>query len=500
MLPFVEAMSCAGPVLFRQPVQIQQLQGVAHGLDPSGALGISLASLADNSEVQKLFRLASETRQASSDTQQRQRQWQEPLQELAAAPVVMYGSPVELSSYKEFVRSRIAEASSAARANWEWRDSGLLQYLEKAQQLVEADCTALGRQQAIELLGFCSLAERSRGGAASQEAGRNLSSGSSTSGISRPALPGGFKVPAPRDASGEHPLQTCKVCQPAPSQPESGRKHHAPKRRATPQVLSAPPRTLCSCPSACSESQVTAWLDCEGTSRKRQRTSLAQQSPGTDEKGSLPCSTSQGSSCSSATQVGQPQPRGSSSPPGRQKGAAQRDNPGSQQQQHPQRPPGSACRNGSSSSGKHAEAIELVKVAFHENNLDASPAPEVLLFAKDRQMPMAQWKGVLRHKRGNRVVELCQVALQVPELYVDQFPRALYALDICHRRQVSLGRHVVCRAHLGPLNERQLAGLKAMAKSQLVAIAALQTAELHLVPYFDNKNQVRVVGFLKILS
>lgn len=89
---------------------------------------------------------------------------------------------------------------------------------------------------------------------------------------------------------------------------------------------------------------------------------------------------------------------------------------------------------------------------------------------------------------------------QVPEAYLEEFPAALYAADIRHRRSVSLGRHVVCRANLAALSEHQLASLAAMARSQLVALCSLQTAELHLVPYFDNRNVVRLVGFLKIKS
>jgi hypothetical protein len=56
----------------------------------------------------------------------------------------------------------------------------------------------------------------------------------------------------------------------------------------------------------------------------------------------------------------------------------------------------------------------------------------------------------------------------------------------------------VCRANLQPLSEHQLASLAMMARGQLVALCMLQTAELHVVPYFDNKNHVRCVGFLKI--
>lgn len=92
------------------------------------------------------------------------------------------------------------------------------------------------------------------------------------------------------------------------------------------------------------------------------------------------------------------------------------------------------------------------------------------------------------------------VALQVPEPFLEEFPHTLYAADVRHRRAVSLGRHVVCRASLGTLSEHQLVGLSTMAKGQLVALCSLQTAELHLVPYFDNKNLVRMVGFLKIKS
>lgn len=87
---------------------------------------------------------------------------------------------------------------------------------------------------------------------------------------------------------------------------------------------------------------------------------------------------------------------------------------------------------------------------------------------------------------------------QVPDAFLEEFPGALYAAEIRHRKSVSLGRHVVCRASLAQLSEHQLAGLAAMARGQLVALCMLQTAELHLVPYFDNKNHVRCVGFLKI--
>jgi hypothetical protein len=99
------------------------------------------------------------------------RDWQEPLQELKAAPAITLGTSVELCAFKEFVRGRIAEALSAARASTEWRDSGLPTYLSKALALVDEDCTLLARQQAVELLGFVTLAHSSRATTSSASTG-----------------------------------------------------------------------------------------------------------------------------------------------------------------------------------------------------------------------------------------------------------------------------------------------------------------------------------------
>jgi hypothetical protein len=90
------------------------------------------------------------------------------------------------------------------------------------------------------------------------------------------------------------------------------------------------------------------------------------------------------------------------------------------------------------------------------------------------------------------------ITTQVPEPYSEELPPSLYAAEVRHRRSVSLGRHVVCRATLGTVREEQLAALAAMARGQLVALCRLQTAEIHVVPYFDNRNVVRVVGFLRV--
>eukprot|EP00877_Chromochloris_zofingiensis_P009828 jgi/Chrzof1/5099/Cz15g11120.t1 len=149
---------------------------------------------------------------------------------------------------------------------------------------------------------------------------------------------------------------------------------------------------------------------------------------------------------------------------------------------------------------KRRQIVEGLELALHQGNAGSRTAPEVLLFANGAHIPVVNWQGNIQHKLGKSVVDLCTVSLLVPELYSDQFPVTLYATEVVHRRQVSLGKHVVCRCSLGQLSERQLTVLEAMAKHQMVAIVHLQYCELHLVPYFDNNNHVRMVGFLKIYT
>jgi hypothetical protein len=114
---------------------------------------------------------------------------------------------------------------------------------------------------------------------------------------------------------------------------------------------------------------------------------------------------------------------------------------------------------------------------------------------------LAHWHGRLMHRRGGSVAELANLAVQLPAAYSDQMPAALYATELAHRRAVPLGRHVVCRSTLlAGTSARQLAALGAMASAQLVAVAPLQLCELVVVPYFDNRNSVRVVCFLRVFS
>ncbi|WIA39561.1 hypothetical protein OEZ86_005648 [Tetradesmus obliquus] len=153
---------------------------------------------------------------------------------------------------------------------------------------------------------------------------------------------------------------------------------------------------------------------------------------------------------------------------------------------------------GKTSQG-HAVAVELLGFAGLAGLAAVSgPSSSCSSGGSLFKQPIKNWTGTIKHKHAGRVVELCTLSLQVPEPFLEEFPAALYAADLRHRRSVSLGRHVVCRASLGTLGESQLAALSAMARGQMVALCSLQTAELHLVPYFDNRNLVRMVGFLKI--
>jgi hypothetical protein len=255
---------------------------------------------------------------------------------------------------------------------------------------------------------------------------------------------------------------------------------------------------MCCKQPSCSLSDLSAWCShCSSSggqqpSSKRARVSPPAQAEGGSPPHSSGCST-QGSSNEALPKQKQQQQEGgapSASHLSTSSGGSSGGAPPQGQGFH-----GMLCKP---PSRKHADAIAAVKVAFHRHPADAQPAAEALVLSKERQMPMTTWEGPIKHRQGSAVVELCSVGLQVPELFAEQFPRSLFALEICHRRQVSLGDHVVCRASLGPLNERQLSGLTAMARNQLVLVAALQTAELHLVPYFDNKNMVRLVGFLRV--
>lgn len=81
------------------------------------------------------------------------------LRDLASAPIVAFGTPHQLSAYQEFVQQHIELALAAARVSPRWdAASGVAERLERALALVHANRTCQGRQVALEVLGFASLA------------------------------------------------------------------------------------------------------------------------------------------------------------------------------------------------------------------------------------------------------------------------------------------------------------------------------------------------------
>lgn len=456
--------------------------------------------------------------------------WIHPLQALQNTPKVSYSSAAELSSYQAFVRHKIEAAIAEASKE---EVVGLCSQLEQALKLVLEGKATSGHEKAVELLGFASLYSTCLvSGTASSAFSTSSVTSSSTS--SSTTCVGEFKVPAlPAkrsrqlkeqqevpllSASKQQQEQPCATPQ-QPQQQQQPRKHSAPKRRATPQVLpggpfsitpTAPPSSSTHGETCCDEQLLSCWCPISGkrlktssivpaeggsscsssSNRQQQQTPLsAVPSPQHQQPGAGSIGFSSSSSVSSLSGISSA-PAASLSPVS----ASQQ-----QQQRRGSSPkaPGMSERS-AARAASHVEAAAALKRLIHEDPSASKPAADVLLFHKGNQQPIRNWTGVIKHRQAGRVVELCTVTLQVPEPFLEEFPATLYAADVHHRRAVSLGRHVVCRATLGALTEHQLAGLSAMARGQLVALCALQTAELHLVPYFDNKNLVRMVGFLKI--
>lgn len=87
--------------------------------------------------------------------------WQS-LRELAARPPVAVGTAAELLNYQRFVKQHIQIALAAARVSPRWEAaSGVTERLDRAFALVNSNKTSQGRQLALEVLGFASLAYKS---------------------------------------------------------------------------------------------------------------------------------------------------------------------------------------------------------------------------------------------------------------------------------------------------------------------------------------------------
>jgi hypothetical protein len=272
-----------------------------------------------------------------------------------------------------------------------------------------------------------------------------------------------FKVPAlpskkrSRDEEVQQQHASCKsqAAQPFPTyskpqhdgQQQQQRKHSAPKRRATPQVLpgapicltpNAPPASTSHGDAVCDEQLLSCWCPISG---KRQRTSDDGSSDVADV--AVSSTSSIASSDSGASSSGkvllqavpaqqQQQQVGDSSSKSlvsntisSLSGVSSVSALVAKQQQGMLPPKMGVSGSGSpsSSSGKsaaaasraasNAEAAESLRRLIHEDPRHSRPAADVLLFGKTAQQPIKNWTGTIKHKHAGRVVELCTVTLQV---------------------------------------------------------------------------------------
>jgi hypothetical protein len=92
------------------------------------------------------------------------------------------------------------------------------------------------------------------------------------------------------------------------------------------------------------------------------------------------------------------------------------------------------------------EVLKLIYSRLHDGCADCIEAPEQVLQRDNfTKLDFKHWSGVLKHKQGASVTEFCSLAINIPQLYMEQMPAALYATDILHRKQISLGKHLTCR-------------------------------------------------------
>lgn len=82
-----------------------------------------------------------------------------PLIELSSSssPLVSVGSVSELGSYKNWVKSKVQAAAELASESRVWRESGVVQKLQRAVALINAGSVNKGREVACEVLGFRQL-------------------------------------------------------------------------------------------------------------------------------------------------------------------------------------------------------------------------------------------------------------------------------------------------------------------------------------------------------
>lgn len=389
--------------------------------------------------------------------------WKAALEELSSTSTSRDGELVG--------RLQLCVSALSAQKDSVWRDNGVLGGMRRALELAQGGQLEAARQVCSELLSLATIVERRwrlndgrpLPGASSQSSGSPCSSSISSGGFSA------FRQPS----------------QGAPADPSAS-----------------------SCSSDCSD----------GDSAPTALFSPQQQQHGwaSGSKRACPGSSSSGVAVVPESSPAAPLPTGSQlGPPpkrARQAAAAAAEPPC-----HSARPTSNAQQQQQQQAGDAAKSRHLlrsVEAALHLGNAEAVAAPERDLFgavtsssnscedeeASPKPGATVTWQGSLKHKLGGTVIELCPMSAVLPEGFSEQFPAAIYASELQHRRQVSLGKHAVCRCSLGRLTARQLQGLATLAQCQLVAVVRLQHCALHLVPYFDNGRTMRMVGFLKALA
>jgi hypothetical protein len=543
-------------------------------------------------------------RKARAARKQPPRQWHQVVEELERDENRLAELPPPSAAFQHFVRDSIAAAVQAVQADAAWRESGLSELLQRAARLAEDD-PAAGRLAAVELLDYKAIAERARsGGPRAPAPAPALRPGSNGAGArcrgprSRPAA-GQGALPAPRRHSadsghGTHKRRraagpararrwsriarrSCRRRRGAPprrplpgtrsrrrvalirSRPRGPALRHAPRparhrprarsieRAPAPRPRAGPssPSSPISAPGTCDACGSAAPCDCVINNRQLGAMPGAARAAGAPAPapGAGPALTS-----------GSGMLAGAMAPP-------KRPAPGdAEAAERPFKRPKAFAKPSpltlGSGSGRDApkemppncrEVLRGIHSRLHDGAVDCAEAPEQVLSRDNFSRPdFKQWAGRVKHKQGASVAELCPLAISIPQSYMEQMPATLFATDILHRRQISLGKHLTCRCgppphacsrrarpsarhrcdpaaatpqprrspppdplparpparrcSLGSLSAKQRASLTDMARSQLVAIVELQYCALHLVPYFDNSNNLKVVGFLKLYT
>lgn len=281
---------------------------------------------------------------------------------------------------------------------------------------------------------------------------------------------------APQQSAAQQHVQMQLSQQPQAATQQQHRKHSAPKRRATPQVLpgapvsltpAAPPASVTRGETVCDEQLLSCWCPISG---KRQRISedLQGNSASSSDDNNNAAASSSSSSLQAVLAAAAPsqQPRSSSTSTSSSSSLLAAGSSGlaatgvehKQQRQQVLSPPkpevpvsaasepaahsnssgGSRSAASAARAAAHAEAVQNLTRLLHEDPSHSKPSADVLLFKQTAQQPIQNWSGIIKHKFGGRVVELCNITLQVGGSHQQQ----LRCVRRCLLGGTSLRQHV----------------------------------------------------------